>query len=402
MHEGFVITRYLQNFLRMEASGGILLMACAALAMGLANSPLAGSYQALLASPLMLEWGSWRGGMTVQAWVADVLMVLFFLQVGLEIKREMREGELAEKGTRLLPIASALGGMVLPALIYAAFTFSDAQALRGWAIPSATDIAFALGVLMLFGRRVPVALKVFLTAVAVIDDLGAIVVIALFYTHALALPYLIIAAVVWGILLLMERKGVASLAPYLLLGIVLWWAIHHAGVHATIAGVLTGLSIPLRVKGADGHSRSPLRKLEHFLHPIVAYAVMPLFALATAGLPLSGISWPILTAPIPLGIILGLLIGKQLGLFLSALACIKLGWARLPEGSSWAQFYAVCVFAGIGFTMSLFISMLAFAESPALMDEARLGIFLGSLLSGILGAVLFAVSCRRKPVSAAE
>ncbi|MBN8530646.1 MAG: Na+/H+ antiporter NhaA [Alphaproteobacteria bacterium] len=397
-----MITRYLRNFLELEAAGGIVLMLSAALALLLANSPYAAGYQALLVLPLTLEMGGWHGSIPVQGFIADMLMVLFFLQVGLEIKREMADGELSGKGSRLLPMMAALGGMVLPAAIYVAFTHADAEALRGWAIPSATDIAFALGVLMLFGKRVPVSLKVFLTAVAVIDDLGAIVIIALFYTKSLALGYLGMAAVAWGGLLLMERLGVSRLLPYLIVGIFIWWAIHHAGVHATIAGVMVGLAIPLSVKDDESRTRSPLKKLEHFLHPIVTYVIMPLFAFATAGLSLAGLSLEKLADPVPLGITLGLFLGKQWGLFLAVFACIRMGWAKLPEGAGWGQLYAVCMFAGIGFTMSLFISMLAFGGNQTLLDEAKLGIFLGSLLSALAGAAMLAVTCRRAPASTAQ
>ncbi|RAI58351.1 Na+/H+ antiporter NhaA [Roseicella frigidaeris] len=369
----------LREFLESEAAGGLVLMAAAAVALLLANSPLAPGYQAALHAAI--------GPLSLEHWINDALMVLFFLLVGMEIKREFLGGELASWPRRALPGFAAAGGMAVPALIYAGFTWQDPAALRGWAIPSATDIAFALGVISLLGDRVPSALKVFLAALAIIDDLGAVLIIAVFYTDALSLPDLGLAALVLAALAGLNRAGVRRLWPYLLLGLLLWLLVFRSGVHATIAGVALALTIPLRTGGAQaaGGRAAPLLRLEHHLQRPVAFLVVPVFGLANAGLPLANLSADALTAPLTLGVGLGLLVGKFIGVFGSAALVIRLGLADLPMGASWPQMAGVSLLCGIGFTMSLFIGMLAFEDTPLLLGEVKLGIMLGSLLAGLAG-----------------
>ena len=325
----------------------------------------------VLAKPLLL-------------WVNDLWMAVFFFVVGLELKREVLAGELASVKRAALPAIAALGGMVVPALIYAALNHGDAVALRGWAIPTATDIAFALGILMLLGPRVPASLKVFLTAVAIIDDLGAIVVIAVFYTAQLSVPMLLAAGVGGLVLFAMNRLRVAHIGPYVVVGLVVWVCVLKSGIHATLAGVATALAIPLRAP--DGSS--PLETAEHALHPWVAFAVLPIFAFANAGVNLDGVSLATLTQGVPLGIALGLVAGKAIGVFGASWLLIRLGSA-LPVGATWRQFFGVCVLCGIGFTMSLFIGGLAFAgQGAAYETQVKLGVLLGSLAAGVLGAAL--------------
>lgn len=379
------------NFLKLESAGGIVLMGATALALILENSPLKSAYHLAIDS-------SWTfAGLTIPSlhwWINDALMVIFFLLVGLEIKRELKRGELSTVQQALLPAVGAIGGMAVPALIYILCNYENPEALRGWAIPAATDIAFSLGVLSLLGSRVPLSLKVFLTALAVIDDLGAILIIAFAYTEQLALPYLFGSVGLLFVLLLCNLRGVRRLSPYLILGVLLWWCVLRSGVHATLAGVCLALLIPL-----DGESdRSPLERLEHAIHPWVAFGIMPLFALANAGLSFEGIALANLLDGVPIGIALGLFVGKQLGIAGAAFITIKLGLARLPSGSNWAQFYAVCMFAGIGFTMSLFIGTLAF-ESAFLLAETRLGVFVGSLAAAICGAILFLLRSPKRVIT---
>ncbi|WP_020650813.1 Na+/H+ antiporter NhaA [Solimonas variicoloris] len=368
----------LRDFLRQESAAGIVLMASAALALLVANSPLAATYFALQ--------HRYVGGLSVLHWINDGLMALFFVLVGLEIKREMLEGQLASWGQRILPGVAALGGMIVPALIYAVFARGDATAMSGWAIPMATDIAFALGVLTLLGSRVPPSLKVFLVALAIIDDLGAVIVIALFYTAQLHLDALAAAAATLAVLVAMNRCGVRRLALYLPLGALLWFFVLRSGVHATLAGVMLALTIPLRSGDAEGES--PLHRLEHGLHPWSAFLVIPLFGFANAGLSFAGMSAASLLSAVPLGIAAGLFVGKQLGVFGFAWLAVMSGRAQLPAQASWLQLYGVALLCGIGFTMSLFIGGLAFAASPALMDGTKLGVLGGSLLSALAGVVL--------------
>ncbi len=383
------LKRGAQAFFQHEAAGGIVLMFAAAFALALDNSPLAWLYDALLGTPVVIKIGAFAIDKPLLLWINDGLMAIFFFLVGLEIKREIVEGRLSSWQRASLPIMAAIGGMLLPALIYAVFNISDAVAMKGWAIPAATDIAFALGVLALLGSRVPVALKVFLLALAIIDDLGAIIIIALFYTSELSVSVLAIAAVGIAILGYLNYRGVTSLGPYLVTGLVIWVCVLKSGVHATLAGVIIALFIPIRAENADGHS--PLKQIEHGLAPWVAFGVMPVFAFANAGVALYGLSLSDLIAGIPLGIAAGLFLGKQLGIIAFVWVGVKLGIARLPDGVSWMQIYGVALLAGIGFTMSLFIGTLAFSD-PEHAAAVRIGVLAGSIMSGIIGyAVLRAV-----------
>lgn len=383
------LKRGAQAFFQHEAAGGIVLMFAAAFALALDNSPLSWLYDALLGTPVVIKIGAFAIDKPLLLWINDGLMAIFFFLVGLEIKREIVEGRLSSWQRASLPIMAAIGGMVFPALIYMAFNSSDPVAMKGWAIPAATDIAFALGVLALLGSRVPVALKVFLLALAIIDDLGAIIIIALFYTSKLSVSVLAIAAVGMAVLGYLNYRGVTSLGPYLVTGLIIWVCVLKSGVHATLAGVIIALFIPIRAENEDGHS--PLKQIEHGLAPWVAFGVMPVFAFANAGVSLYGLSMSDLIAGIPLGIAAGLFIGKQVGILSFVWVGVKLGIARLPDGVSWMQIYGVALLAGIGFTMSLFIGTLAFAD-PEHAAAVRIGVLAGSILSGILGyAVLRAV-----------
>jgi NhaA family Na+:H+ antiporter len=379
----------LRELLQSEAGGGIVLMVAAAAALAIANSPLAPAYFGVLKT--------YVGGLSILHWINDALMALFFLLVGLEIKREFLDGQLSTWPRRILPGLAAAGGMAAPALIYVALNVSNAEILRGWAIPTATDIAFALGVLALLGSRVPVSLKVFLTALAIIDDLGAVAIIAAFYTANLALLWLGLAVLVLLVLAGPNRAGVERLWPYLALGAVLWFFVLKSGVHATLAGVALALTIPLRPSpGRPDDPASPLHILEHALHPWVAFLIVPVFGFANAGVSLAGMSWAALLAPVPLGIAAGLFFGKQIGVFLTTWVAVKLDWADCPEDASWAQVYGVSLLCGIGFTMSLFIGLLAFPASPELQDAVKIGVLSGSVLSAVVGTlVLTFVPCER-------
>jgi len=370
--------RALTAFLKDEAAGGYVLMAAAALALIVANSPLAEAYFGALHTAI--------GPMSAHHWINDGLMAAFFLLVGLEIKREVLDGQLSRPADVILPGAAALGGVALPAVIYLAFNLKHPASVAGWAIPSATDIAFALGVLALMGPRVPTSLKIFLTAIAIMDDLAAIVIIALFYTAQLHLLYLAAAGGVLLVLVALNRLKVLKLWPYLLLGAVLWFLVLKSGIHATLAGVALALTIPLR---ADDHS--PLHRLEHALHKPVAFVVTPIFGFANAGLSFAGVGLAALLDPVPLGVALGLFVGKQVGVFGVAFGLIKLGWARLPRGASFGQLYGVAVLCGIGFTMSLFIGALAFKD-PHLIDETKIGVLAGSLASALVGMATLRVA----------
>jgi NhaA family Na+:H+ antiporter len=376
----------LREFLRHESAGGILLVFAAVVAIGLQNSPFAPFYGALLETPMVVQIGAFEIAKPLQLWINDGLMAMFFFLIGLELKREVLEGELATPAHAVLPALGALGGMAVPAIVYAAINQGDPVALRGWAIPTATDIAFALGVLLLLGNRVPTALKLFLMTLAVLDDLGAIVVIALFYTAELSMTSLAVAGSALLVLIVMNVRGVTSIAAYMLVGLVMWASVLKSGVHATLAGVVLALVIPLRVPHGD---RSPARSLEHDLQAMVAYVVLPLFAFANAGVPLAGISIGSLLAPVPLGIAAGLFVGKQVGVFAAAWLGIKLGIARLPSGVTFPQLYATSILCGIGFTMSLFIGSLAFEHAGQQhADTVRLGILVGSLFSALCGYAL--------------
>ena len=371
----------LRHFLDGEASGGLVLILAAAFALVVANSPLLDAYEGALHAEF--------GPLSVEHWINDGLMALFFLLVGLEIKREMLDGQLSSWSRRVLPGFAALGGMVAPALIYVAFNLGAPESLRGWAIPTATDIAFALGVLSLLGSRVPASLKVFLTALAILDDLGAVIIIAVFYTAGLSGLHLGLAAATLAALIALNRLGVMRLAPYLLLGLALWYFTLKSGVHATLAGVALALTIPLTPSPAKPDSTvSPLHRLEHGLHPWVAFLVIPVFGFANAGVSFAGLGLSTLAAPVPFGIMLGLFLAKQIGVFGFSWLAIRTGFADLPARASWAQFYGIALLCGIGFTMSLFIGLLAFPDSEALQSQTKIGVIAGSLLSGICGWLL--------------
>jgi NhaA family Na+:H+ antiporter len=371
----------LRALLTSEAGSALVLIGCAAAALIIANSPLGPAYFATMESHI--------GPLSVLHWVNDALMALFFLMIGLEIKREFLDGELGSWPRRVLPGVAALGGMLAPALIYIAINRGEVPNLRGWAIPTATDIAFALGVLALLGSRVPVSLKVFLTALAIIDDLGAVLIIAAVYTADVALAWLAGAAAVLALLGMLNRLGVQRLSPYLILGVLLWYLVFRSGVHATLAGVALAITIPIRCSpGRPDDAVSPLHILEHRLQPWVAYLIVPLFGFANAGVALGGLSWGGAVSDIPLGIAAGLFVGKQLGVFSFTWAAIKLGWADCPRDASLGQVYGVCVLCGIGFTMSLFIGLLAFPGAPELQEGVKLGVLAGSLCSALLGVAI--------------
>ncbi|MBT1444493.1 Na+/H+ antiporter NhaA [Shewanella sp. JM162201] len=372
----------IRNFLSQESAGGILLLVSVALAMLLANSPLSGLYQGFLDTPMQVRFGALDINKPLLLWINDGLMALFFLLIGLEVKRELLEGALSSPSKASLPTFAAIGGMLVPAAIYLFFNYADPATKVGWAIPAATDIAFALGVMALLGKRVPVALKVFLLALAIIDDLGVIVIIALFYSTDLSMLSLIIAAIAVTGLVALNRKGVTALTPYGVLGLILWIAVLKSGVHATLAGVVIAFCIPLRAK--DGSS--PSEHLEHSLHPWSNFLILPVFAFANAGVPLGNMSIDSLMSPVPVGIALGLLLGKPIGVLVFSFIAVKLRLAELPPGIGWRQIAPVAVMCGIGFTMSMFISSLAFEQSAeAYGDLARLGILLGSLFAAVIG-----------------
>jgi NhaA family Na+:H+ antiporter len=383
----------IRNFLKMESTSGILLMGAAVLAMLAANSPAAGLYAYFLDTPVEVRVGALQIAKPLFLWVNDGLMAVFFFLVGLELKREILEGELSRPANILLPALGAVGGIVVPVAIFVWFNRGDTQAMHGWAIPAATDIAFALGILMLLGSRVPVALKVFVVSLAIFDDLGAIVIIAIFYSADLSVSALIISALCLAILGLMNWRGVNTVSPYILVGTVMWIAVLKSGVHATLAGVALAAFIPMRDTKDKTHS--PLRELEHDLHSVVAFGVLPLFAFVNSGISLQGVGFADLLHPVPLGIAAGLFVGKQVGIFLLCFLAIKLGLARLPEGANWGSLYGVSVLCGVGFTMSLFVGSLAFENvtlDPAAIFDERLGIIFGSLLSGIFGYIILHVT----------
>jgi len=379
-----MVVRALERFIRHEASGGMILILAAALALVLDNSPLAWLYDSLLNTPMVLQIGALELRKPLLLWINDGLMAVFFLLVGLEIKREMIRGELSSAREVMLPGIAAIGGMAVPALIYMAVTSGHPELGAGWAIPAATDIAFALGVLALLGSRVPLSLKVFLLSIAVVDDLGAIVIIALFYTSDLSTTMLIGAAASIVALAVLNRLNVRSITPYVLVGVVMWVFVLKSGVHATLAGVVLAFAIPISRAGEVEDRSSPLERLEHKLTPWVAYGIMPVFAFANAGVSLAGLSFTSFLHPLPLGIVLGLFLGKQLGIFAAVWLAVKAGWAHLPDGAGWKQVYGVACLAGIGFTMSLFIGTLAF-DGAAEAAQVRIGVLAGSLLSALVG-----------------
>jgi NhaA family Na+:H+ antiporter len=372
------------QFLRMESASGILLMAAAVLALLSANSPLQPYYAWLLDTPVEIRIGALQIAKPLLLWINDGLMAVFFFLVGLELKRELVEGELADPRHIVLPGLGAIGGMAVPALIYLVLNADDPAARPGWAIPTATDIAFALGVLALLGSRVPPAIKMFLTSLAIFDDIGAILIIALFYTANISLSALAVAAACLPVLLVMNRRRVAARSLYAVVGLIMWGALLKSGVHATLAGVVLALFVPMRSR--EDPERSPLKELEHDLHSAVAFFILPVFAFANAGIDLSRVGTEQLLHGVPLGIALGLFVGKQVGIFAICWLAVRLGLAPLPKGVNWTALYGTAALCGIGFTMSLFIGSLAFETSgiERVFDE-RLGILLGSLASGVLG-----------------
>ncbi len=386
----------IEDFIKQETSGGVILLVVSGLALAIANSPLLGVYEGFLNQPISVVLGPLGIEKSVLLFVNDGLMAIFFFLVGLEIKREIVEGELSTRQQAVLPGVAAAAGMAGPAIIYAWLNWETPETLRGWAIPAATDIAFALTILKLAGPRVPLALKVFLTAVAVIDDLGAILVIALFYTETLATTPLLVAVVTFSVMLVMNRMGVKRLDGYLLLGLVLWVAVLKSGVHATVAGVLTAMAIPT----GPGAEEGPLEHLEHQLHAWVNFGVLPLFGFANAGVSFAGMSFGSFLEPVTLGIIAGLFVGKQIGIFAACFVTVKLGLAKKPEGTTWPQIYAVAILCGIGFTMSLFIGGLAFPD-PAMAAPVRLGVLGGSIASALAGFLIIKASVPAQAPAAA-
>ncbi len=389
----------IEEFIKKESSAGIVLIFVTIVALILQNSPLSELYSSFLHTPVEIRFGALQIAKPLLLWVNDGLMAVFFFLIGLEVKREVMEGHLSSVKQVALPGIAAVGGMVVPALVYILFNKGESFAMNGWAIPTATDIAFALGILSLLGSRVPVSLKIFLMALAIIDDLGAIVIIALFYTSDLSMLSIGIASASLIALFILNRMGVAKKAAYILVGVVLWVSVLKSGVHATLAGVALAFFIPLNVKGSDGKSFSMSKEMEHDLHYWVAFMILPLFAFVNAGVDLRGISLEEMFGPVPMGIMLGLFIGKQLGVFGFSWLAIKLKLASLPEGSSWRQLYGVAVLTGIGFTMSLFVDSLAFSDSQVYKYADKLAILLGSFLSGVVGYLILRGS---KPPSGAK
>ena len=380
-------------FFKLEASSGLLLLFSAIIALIISNSELSSLYFNTLEKYLFIGINNFGLKLTVIHWINDVLMAIFFFFVTLEIKREFLQGELSNKKQAVLPIIAAVGGMLVPALLYVFINYGNSETLNGWAIPSATDIAFSLGVLSLLGSRVPLSLKVFLTALAIIDDLGAIIIIALFYSGDLSIKYLSLMLLALIILLILNRFNVKKILPYLIVGLFLWEFTHQSGIHATIAGVLLACTIPHRKKDKDF---SLLIKLEHAISPYVAFGIMPLFAFANAGVSLDGLTFGSLLNKVPLGIVLGLFVGKQLGVFVFSYISIKLKIAQMPNNSNWLNLYGVGILTGIGFTMSLFVGNLAFVENTQYMDGVKIGVLSGSLLSTVFGYLLLLIFSKNK------
>jgi NhaA family Na+:H+ antiporter len=384
---------FISAFFKLESAGGIVLMFAAVLAVVFANSPLHPYYELLLDTPVEVRIGALEIAKPLLLWINDGLMAVFFFLVGLELKRELIEGELSNRRNIILPGMGAIGGMAAPALIYLYFNVNDPLAVDGWAIPAATDIAFALGVLSLLGSRVPTTLKIFLTSLAIFDDIGAILIIAFFYTASISLTALIISAICIAILAYLNKHNVEAKSLYIAIGIVMWVALLKSGVHATLAGIILAMFIPMRSKTNAGYS--PLKDMEHDLHSVVAFIVLPVFAFANAGIGFIGIGAEHLFHSVPMGIALGLFLGKQIGVFGLCWLTIKLGIAALPKGMSWRALYGIAALCGIGFTMSLFIGSLAFEESGVnQMFDERLGIILGSVASGIVGYLILRSNLR--------
>ena len=386
------ITAPFKWFFKLEAASGLILLLAAIVALLLSNTNLSEHYFKILNTHLLIGTESFGLDLSILHWINDALMAIFFFIVTLEIKREFIHGELSKPKQALLPIIGAVGGMAVPALIYVFINFETGYTLRGWAIPSATDIAFSIGVLSLLGSRVPISLKVFLVALAIIDDLGAIIIIAFFYSSELQYTYLLLMFAAFFILVILNKIGVKKFIPFLFVGLLLWYFTHGSGIHSTISGVLLAATIPHKQKEKDF---SLLLKLEHLLSPYVAFGIMPLFALANAGVNLKGISFNSLLEPVPLGILCGLFFGKQIGVFLFSFISVKLKFAEMPSNSNWIKFYGVGVLTGIGFTMSLFVGNLAFVDHANVMDGVKIGVLSGSFLSAVVGYFMLLIVTRK-------
>ena len=386
------LTKPFKWFFKLESASGLILLIAAIIALIVSNSNFSALYFDILDKHILLGTSNFGLDLSILHWINDVLMAIFFFVVTLEIKREFIQGELSNPKQALLPIIGAVGGMLIPALIYIFINFENGYTLKGWAIPSATDIAFSIGVLSLLGSRIPVSLKVFLTALAIIDDLGAIIIIAFFYSSDVQYLYLLLMFVSFFSLLILNKLGVKNFIPYLIVGMVLWHFTHESGIHATISGVLLACCIPHKTKDQD---YSLLLKLEHLLSPYVAFGIMPIFAFANAGVNLEGITFNTILMPVPLGILLGLFIGKQVGVFVFSYVSIKLKLAEMPTNSNWVKFYAVGVLTGIGFTMSLFVGNLAFVDHMSDMDGVKIGVLVGSTLSAVMGYFLLLISSKK-------
>ena len=379
-------------FFQLEAASGLVLLIAAIIALVISNSNLSELYFSTLEQYLFIGVNNFGLKLSVHHWINDLLMAVFFFFVTLEIKREFIQGELSNLKKALLPIIGAVGGMVIPALVYVSINLGNSETLNGWAIPSATDIAFSLGILSLLGSRVPISLKIFLTALAIIDDLGAILIIAFFYSGDLSISYLSLILISYILLLILNKFGIKKFIPYLIIGSFMWFFTYKSGIHATIAGVLLASTIPHRAKEKDF---SLLIKLEHAISPYVAFIIMPIFAFANAGVNLTGLSFSSLLAPVPLGILLGLFVGKQVGVMVISYLAVKLGAAQMPDKSNWLSLYGVSILTGIGFTMSLFVGNLAFVENTQYMDGVKIGVLAGSLLSTIFGYFILLYACKK-------
>jgi len=379
-------------FFQLEAASGLVLLIAAIIALVISNSNLSELYFSTLEQYLFIGVNNFGLKLSVHHWINDLLMAVFFFFVTLEIKREFIQGELSNLKKALLPIIGAVGGMVIPALVYVSINLGNSETLNGWAIPSATDIAFSLGILSLLGSRVPISLKIFLTALAIIDDLGAILIIAFFYSGDLSISYLSLILISYILLLILNKFGIKKFIPYLIIGSFMWFFTYKSGIHATIAGVLLATTIPHRAKEKDF---SLLIKLEHAISPYVAFIIMPIFAFANAGVNLTGLSFSSLLAPVPLGILLGLFVGKQVGVMVISYLAVKLGAAQMPDKSNWLSLYGVSILTGIGFTMSLFVGNLAFVENTQYMDGVKIGVLSGSLLSTIFGYFILLYACKK-------
>ena len=387
------ITAPFKWFFKLEAASGLVLLIAAIIALILSNTNLSSYYFDILNVHLLIGTKSFGLDLSILHWINDALMAIFFFVVTLEIKREFIHGELSKPKQALLPIIGAIGGMAIPALIYVIINLETGYTLKGWAIPSATDIAFSIGVLSLLGSRVPISLKIFLVALAIIDDLGAIIIIAFFYSTELQYNFLLLMLLSFIALLLLNKLNIKKFSPYFFIGILLWYFTHGSGIHSTISGVLLAATIPHKKNEKD---YSLLQKLEHTLSPYVAFGIMPLFALANAGVVLKGTSLNILLSPVPLGILCGLFFGKQIGVFLFSFISVKLKIAEMPSNSNWLKFYAVGILTGLGFTMSLFVGNLAFSDYLSEMDGVKIGVLAGSFLSAIFGYFMLLIVTKKK------